>query len=86
MVADAVAAGGGGFANKSQVMFGDVVRMLPLMASHIFMICALDWILSYHGPQLGPINVGMWYLLISIFSPKFLFCLKVFMSKRGLYQ
>ena len=61
-----VPVGGVGFDNKSQVTVGVVVKIFPLIASQIFMILVVDWIHSYHGPQLGPINVGMWNLLMSI--------------------
>ena len=65
-VADAVAAGGVGFASKSRGRFGAAVRIFPLMASDMLMIRVVDCIRLYHGPQLGLIKVGMWYLLISI--------------------
>ena len=57
---------GVGFINKSRVMVGVVDMTFPIIAYHMLIICAVDCIRSYHGPQLGPINCGMWYLLISI--------------------
>ena len=48
------------------VVVGVVDMTFRLIASHMFMMQAVDCICSYHGPQLGPIRVGMWYLLISI--------------------
>ena len=61
-----VPVGGVGFNNKSRVTVGAVVNIFPLIASHILMILVVNWIHSYHGPQLGPIKVGMWNLLIFI--------------------
>ena len=52
----------------SRVVVGIVVITSPLIASHILMMWAVDCIRSYHGPQLGLISWGMWYLLISILS------------------
>ena len=77
--------GGVGFGNKSRVVVSVVVKIFPLIASHMFMILAVDCICSYHGPQLGPINVGMWNLLISIFV-EIMFYECFFKRKRGLYQ
>ena len=66
---------GVGFGNKSLIVVGVVVRMFPHIASQIFIILAVDWMCSYHCPQLGPTNVGMWNLLISIFVD---FCYECF--------
>ena len=50
------------------------------------MILAVDWILLYHGPQLGPINCGMWYFLISIFvGLLFCFCYEKVLRVKGAY-
>ena len=76
-----VLVGGVGFASKSQVRFGAGVRIFPLIASQMLMILVVDCIRSYHGPQLGPIKVGMWNLLISIFVEVILFV--YFMGERG---
>ena len=76
--------GGVGFASKSHVKFGASVRISPLTASHMLMIRALDWNLSYHCPQLGPSKVGMRNLLISIFV-KYFYCLTSSLRMKGAY-